>query len=474
MATVREEYNTGLTREQIANAFSRALNDMTDAQINALLAQKQNTLTFDNSPTSGSSNPVKSGGVFTAISAEATSRQNADTKQVNALTHIIDDGAKNIANWSGATQTVIDVTFTNNGDGTITTTSSGAAAARRQKALEFTVPASLPAGTYVLSGCPAGGISGTTTYYCLYIWDQTSNTRVSNNDVGNGIEFNWTPDPTHSYNISVDIRSGTNPNGLVFKPMICAKEVYEISPAFKKYVPSNAEMQSDITALQTSAQNAGKMLDYIKELGIKNRMPQVRRIGTDNSNAAATYTQQGVRFDVNADGSITVTRVSGTQESVVWLYDDFSAILADNVADGTYYITTGFAGSSTTARLRLKAGNNDFRSVSEYLTIPESTYEGMNVSIIVYSGFTGSITVKPMFVKRFLYDADTSWEPYAPTGQELLNIIHKYHTSASASLQSSPSQLSLQSSSQLMSVRPDSSLTVEAEATDIENGGDDV
>lgn len=248
MATVREEYNTGLTREQIANAFSRALNDMTDDQINALLAQKQNTLTFDNSPTSGSSNPVKSGGVFTAISAEATSRQNADTKQVSALTHIIDDGAKNVANWSGATQTITDVTFTNNGDGTMTTTSSGAAAARRQKALTFTVPASLPAGTYVLSGCPAGGISGTTTYYCLYIWDQTSNTRVSSNDTGSGIEFNWTPDSTHSYNITVDIRGGTNPNGLVFKPMICAKDVYEISSAFKKYVPSNAELWEMIQA----------------------------------------------------------------------------------------------------------------------------------------------------------------------------------------------------------------------------------
>lgn len=248
MATVREEYNTGLTREQIANAFSRALNDMTDAQINALLAQKQNTLTFDNSPTSGSSNPVKSGGVFTAIGTEATSRQNADTKQVNALTYIIDNGAKNVANWSGGTQTITDVTFTNNGNGTITTTSSGAAAARRQKALNFMVPASLPAGTYVLSGCPSGGASGATTYYCMYIWDSTASARVSQNDTGNGVEFDWTPDPTHTYNITVDIRSGVNPNGLIFKPMICAKDVYEISSAFKKYVPSNAELWAMIQA----------------------------------------------------------------------------------------------------------------------------------------------------------------------------------------------------------------------------------
>ena len=39
----------------------------------ALIATKQDTLTFDNTPTSGSSNPVTSGGVYTAI-------ENADTK----------------------------------------------------------------------------------------------------------------------------------------------------------------------------------------------------------------------------------------------------------------------------------------------------------------------------------------------------------------------------------------------------------
>ena len=36
------------------------------------LAGKQNTLTFDNSPTNGSSNPVKSGGVYTAVNNVAS------------------------------------------------------------------------------------------------------------------------------------------------------------------------------------------------------------------------------------------------------------------------------------------------------------------------------------------------------------------------------------------------------------------
>lgn len=181
---------------------------------------------------------------------------NANTQNA-ALVHLIDTGAKNVANWSASTETITDVTFTVNADKTVTTTASGAAAARRQKALSFTIPASLPAGTYVLSGCPAGGISGTTTLYCLYIWDNTSNSRVSQNDTGNGVEFEWTPNPAHSYNLTIDIRSGTNPNGLTFKPMICAKAVYAISRTFVPYVPSNAELydmiQNGTRSLQTAA-----------------------------------------------------------------------------------------------------------------------------------------------------------------------------------------------------------------------------
>ncbi len=180
---------------------------------------------------------------------------NANTQNA-ALVQLIDTGAKNVANWDASTETITDVTFTVNADKTVTTTASGAAAARRQKALVFTVPASLPAGTYVLSGCPLGGASGSTTYYCLYIWDNTSNSRVSQNDTGNGVEFEWTPNPAHSYNLTIDIRSGTNPNGLTFKPMICAKAAYDISPKFVQYAPSNRELYDMINGTRSLSVSA--------------------------------------------------------------------------------------------------------------------------------------------------------------------------------------------------------------------------
>lgn len=192
---------------------------------------------------------------------------------------------------------------------------------------------------------------------------------------------------------------------------------------------------------------AREMLEYIEELGVKNRFPQVRRIGTSNANAASSFNQNGVAYTVNDDGTITLTASSAINtDSIVWLYDDFSAILADDIADGTYYLITGFVGSASTARMRIKTGpnNSDLLIVGQYATVPESTYVGMNVSIVVYSGFSGTITVKPMFVKKSIYGSNPAWEPYSPTGRELLEMMRKYHTS-SASLQTSqslsPSQL---------------------------------
>lgn len=174
--------------------------------------------------------------------------------EVSALTELIDSGPKNVVNWSAAITTISGVTFTVNSDKTVST--SGTASARAQFGLPFTVPASLKAGRYVLSGCPPGGgnASGATTLYALYIYDATANARVVpsyKDDNGNALEFDWTPDSTHSYNITVDIRKSTNATGLVFKPMICRKEYWDVTNTFQPYRPSYQELYDMVKALQT-------------------------------------------------------------------------------------------------------------------------------------------------------------------------------------------------------------------------------
>lgn len=162
------------------------------------------------------------------------------TNESNISTVADSGGVKNIFVTTETTSTIEGCTFTNNGDGTWTTTSEGAIANRAQKSLTFTVPNTLESGTYVISGCAAGGGSDAGANYDLYVWDNTTNTRVSNNDYGEGRTFEWTPDSTHSYSITIDIRAGKNPNGLVFKPMICTKAQWDISHTFQPYAMSNA------------------------------------------------------------------------------------------------------------------------------------------------------------------------------------------------------------------------------------------
>ena len=140
---------------------------------------------------------------------------------------------KNFFETTATTQTITDVTFTNNNDGTWST--SGTAAARRQKGLNFTMPPNMPTTTYRLTGCPTGGESGGAVRYCLYLWDFTTNTRVSQNDTGEGVSFSWAPDPTHDYSIGIDIRSGTNANGLTFKPMITFKTYDDVTDVFRPH-----------------------------------------------------------------------------------------------------------------------------------------------------------------------------------------------------------------------------------------------
>lgn len=164
---------------------------------------------------------------------------------------MINSGAKNIFTTTATSQTVTDITFTNNNDGTWTV--NGTAAARRQKALAFTVDAALVSGDYVLSGCPSGGVVGSNIVYCLYLWDLTDNVRISQNDTGNGVVFNWIPDPTHTYQIVIDIRGGTTANNLMFSPMITPQIIYNATPDFRPYCPTLQQLYAMVQSYHGGA-----------------------------------------------------------------------------------------------------------------------------------------------------------------------------------------------------------------------------
>ncbi len=66
------DYASGLIKAYINGTLVSAINkNIGDIAANtSAIAGKQNTLTFDNAPASGSDNPVKSGGIYTALAGK--------------------------------------------------------------------------------------------------------------------------------------------------------------------------------------------------------------------------------------------------------------------------------------------------------------------------------------------------------------------------------------------------------------------
>lgn len=95
----------------------------TKTETDVLLAEKQNTLTFDTSPTSGSTNPVTSGGVYTALSAKQSSLSTTQLTACNSgitssLVSQISTNTTNISSLSSSKQDKLtagdNITISNN------------------------------------------------------------------------------------------------------------------------------------------------------------------------------------------------------------------------------------------------------------------------------------------------------------------------------------------------------------------------
>lgn len=214
----------------------------------------QNALTFDNVPTANSTNPVKSGGVYSAdeairkwTTAEAKSvsgnpitltdgsARNAEGLAVtcnpkqnlhgydhpwaggagkNKLPMVLADikSANTGGTWSGNAYILNGMTFTvqTDADGNVTGIKvNGTASANTY----FTSAVyALNAGTYILTGCPNGG--STSTFY--QDWRSDSNQQRTDTGEGN----TYTSEGQSGKSARICIVSSTTINNLTFYPMI--------------------------------------------------------------------------------------------------------------------------------------------------------------------------------------------------------------------------------------------------------------
>ena len=174
------------------------------------------------------------------LPARVTVLETAATKQDAALIDLINSGAKNKLNAFAApaqTQPINGITWTVNSDGTVT--ANGTANGNSWFYLTAN-PANIQYGVEtVLSGCPEGGSATTWEIQCSMVGGSTRS------DYGNGT----TQPHDYSYRyIACCVRNGQTATNLTFKPMVCAKTLYDITDAFVPYSPTNAELYQMLTS----------------------------------------------------------------------------------------------------------------------------------------------------------------------------------------------------------------------------------
>lgn len=186
----------------------------------------------DQSPFSDVYTKSEVDGLLTPITDDITTLYTADSTIRGYIAGLINNGAKNRLNvFQTASQTINNVIWTINADGTVT--ANGLASAN---SFLYLIPnnANIAYGeaTYI-SGCPAGGSAST---YEIQV-AQTGGTTYHDYGDGESIPYDY----VYRYFVCC-VRNGYNADNLIFRPMICDTWKYAITPLFVPYSPTNAEL----------------------------------------------------------------------------------------------------------------------------------------------------------------------------------------------------------------------------------------
>ena len=299
----------------------------------------------------------------------------------------VGDKTKNLIPYpyANTTKTVNGVTFTDNGDGSITV--NGTATANATFYIKTTDKNFKPSSTTLyISGCPAGG-SLSTYRMTVSAFKQTESDYtyvVGASDIGNGALLNLTNKDYSQLELSINIFSGTTVNNLVFKPML------EIGNTATDYEPYGYKIP---------LVNTGKnLIPY----------PYIN----------TTQTVNGITFTDNGDGSITVNGTA-TAEIVYMLSMKSNGI----VGSGTYFLTgCPSGGSATTYMIQNQVDGvwtNPNYDIGEgkIINVQSSITQ---IAIVIKTNTTvNNLVFKPMLE---IGNTATDYEPYrAP---DTTNVYH--------------------------------------------------
>lgn len=246
------------SREMFTQAISRALNDMTDAQIEALvqsmvgteMSQRQMADLNLQASLESSVSAIRSemtqkastSDVTAAVADEAAARQAADAELHDAVGAVAALGAKNLFPITAISQTIGGVTFTVNDDGTVTANGTKT----NNDWFILSENNSFDANTYTLSdGLP----NDTTDCQLIVATARSMSAAIMATAVNSRPQTKtFTTAQTGLY-YAIRIASGKTVNNLTFKPMIRRAEITDDS--YAPYAPTNRELYEMILALQS-------------------------------------------------------------------------------------------------------------------------------------------------------------------------------------------------------------------------------
>lgn len=186
--------------------------------------------------------------VSVKIQLEEGNTATAITPFIDPKTAILTRCKKNLVPYPyyRKTQTAQGLTWTVNDNGTISVTGTATAAAPYFECIGLSQPILLKAGTYIFSGCPAGGdsVGGKTGYYLTFGYrENRTDTRQTFVEIGKGVTRTFTTD------VYVDcmpcIKKDTLVTNLVFEPMIRVASITD--KKFELYDSETFEPSEDCT-----------------------------------------------------------------------------------------------------------------------------------------------------------------------------------------------------------------------------------
>ena len=304
------------------------------------------------------------------------------------------NGAKNLNSYPyyNTTKTADGITFTDNGDGTITVDGTATddidffchARTINDKDTDLVVAN----GDYILSGCPSGGTI--TTYYLRANRTYNGMADVLGTDTGAGTTLTLNGDDydadTVNLGIFIKIKSGTTVSNILFRPML--RLASDTDATWQPYVKTNKQLTDE----------------KLEEVVYEEDVHGINLFKPDFT----TKTSNGVTYTVNGDNSIST---SGTTTADA--RTPFGTIFLEK---GTYTLSGNpykFEGTAETNR-RLRLFNTDdskiFWDDGDGVTFTIDKAELYTLAVRYGNDLSFGSTFKPM-IRKAEIEAST-YRPY--------------------------------------------------------------